>query len=316
MSARKNSLCRMAATRLSCRKFRLVIPLFLWLSCCLTFSVRGETGKSAVRIVSLSPCLTEIIFKLGKGGAMVGRSTACDYPGEVENIPVAGRFGVPFLEKLLVRKVDVVVASSLVDRSMKDKIQSMGVKFRLLPTESINDYFNAVKRLGEILGCEDRAEAEIDRVRKGLAKYRDELGRLPERGRPSVYLEVWNHPMMTVGKKSFINDYITYAGGRNIAGAVDRGYFACSAELVLTSRPQVIIAPSMGKNRAGEIRERNCWADIPAVKNNRIYVNLNSNLIFRLGPRILESIELLRKCIRNPDEKIQNDRKTGKSENV
>lgn len=264
----------------------------------LSFSVLGENKKDDIRIVSLSPSLTEIIFKLGKGSAMAGRSSACDYPAEVKKIPVAGKYGAPFLETLVHLKTDIVVASSLMDVSTEKSIQTLGIKFQMLPTKDINDYFKAVESLGEILNCKEQAALEIARVKTGLAGFQSALSEIPENEKPFVYLELWNSPMMTVGGKSFINDYIAYAGGKNIGAAVEKEYFACSEEWVISSNPQIIIAPSMGKSCAAEIRGRKCWINVPAVKDDRIYVDLNSNLIFRLGPRMLDGIELLKSCIR------------------
>jgi len=266
----------------------------------LSFPVSVEAEQNNIKIVSLSPCLTEIIFKLGKGNALVGRSSACDYPEEVMGISIAGRLGHPFMETLLLLKPDIVVTASLVDTSVQKSVQEYGMKFQLLPTESIDDYFNAVEHIGTALECEEQAAAEIARVRDGLTQFLSELNALPEADRPLVYLEVWNRPRMTVGKKSFINDCITYAGGKNIAGTMDKEYFACSEEWVISSNPQIIIAPSMGKGCAGEIRDRKSWGNVSAVRNNRIYVALDSNLIFRLGPRVLEGIELLKNCIQAP----------------
>ena len=253
-------------------------------------------ASSAIRVVSLSPCLTELIFYLGKGSLLVGRTSACDYPPEAEKIELVGAFGKPSMEKLLSLKPDIVVASALADPSLISSIRRFGIKFHLLPSKSIEDYYLSVTTLGRILHCEKTASAEIARVNTGLAKF-EKLNAEKDFKRPKVYLEIWDRPYMTVGKKSFINDLITYAGGVNIAGKFDEAYFNCSVEWIITSNPEVIICPAMKTGRDADVENRRGWSNVPAIRNHRVYVDLNDDLIYRLGPRMLDGIILLRSII-------------------
>ncbi|NOY75378.1 MAG: cobalamin-binding protein [Kiritimatiellaeota bacterium] len=255
-------------------------------------------AEDALRVVSLSPCLTELVFHLGKGNLLVGRTSACDYPEDAKKVEVVGGFGKPSLEKLLTLKPDVVIASALADPALVSSIKRFGIDFHLLPTKSIEDYYVSVATLGKILHCEKKAFAEIARVGKGLRRFA-KLNAEKGFKRPSVYLEIWDRPYMTVGKKSFINDLITYAGGENIAGKLNQAYFNCSVELIITSDPEVIICPAMKTGREADVESRRGWKRISAVREHRVYVDLNDDLIYRLGPRILEGVELLRSLIMN-----------------
>ena len=262
------------------------------------FALSGAALAAPLRVISLSPSLTELVFHLGKGALLVGRTSACDYPADAKKVEVVGGFGKPSLEKLVSLKPDVVLASALADPSVEKAIRRLGIDFRMLPTDSIEDYYNAVSVLGRVLRCEKRASAEIARVRDGLRKF--EALSLKDTRRPRVYLEVWDRPFMTVGRKSFINDLINYAGGANIAGKMDQAYFNCSVEWIITSNPEVIICPAMKTGREADVEGRNGWKEISAVKNHRVYVDLNDDLIYRLGPRILEGVRLLRSMIHPP----------------
>lgn len=266
---------------------------------CVCLCLKAEEKK---KVISLSPNITETIFHLGGGDTLVGRSSACDYPEEAKKLAVTGGFGAPSLEKIALMQPDIVITSTLKDMNMRKSIENLGIKFYLLPMESIDDYLKGVKELGLLLDCKGKADEEITRIEKGLESYRQKAEKTPFEKRPLVYLEIWDNPTMTVGKISFINDIITLAGGRNIAGEKDRSYFSCSREWVLLSRPDVIICPAMKDERVADIKKRPGWDEIPAIKNSRIYVNINQNLIYRLGPRILDGIGLLRKCF-YPEEK-------------
>lgn len=249
------------------------------------------------RVVSLSPSLTEIVFQLGKGACLVGRSAVCNYPEEASKIPVAGNLGSPYMEKLAVLKPSILIISSFQDPSVRKTLENMGVKVVVLPMDSIDCYFSGVKELGKILHCEAAAEKEIERVKKGLESFKENIKSTVPEKRPVVYLEVWNRPLMTVGKKSFINDFINYAGGKNVAGNEAKDYFTCSEEWVIISNPDIIISPAMGKEQMKDILNRSGWSGITAIKNKRVYLALNQDLIYRLSPRILDGIEVLHKCI-------------------
>ena len=95
----------------------------------------------------------------------------------------------------------------------------------------------------------------------------------------------------------FINEMIKYAGGRNIAADMNKDYFNCSVEWIITSNPDIIICPAMKTGREADVIKRKGWQNISAVKNNRIYVDLDDDLVYRLGPRIIEGVKLLKKII-------------------
>jgi len=278
------------------------LPAFRSAVCALLFiaaAAVSAAGERKPRVVSLSPCLTETIFKLGGGDRLVGRTSACDYPAEVKKIDIVGGFGKPSLEKVLSLKPDVVVASALADPAVQTTLERVGVKFLMLPTKSIDDYYATVKKLGDVLGCSSAATKEIERVRAGLAKFAEANKKARERGwkPPRVYLEIWDKPYMTVGKRSFINDLITYAGGKNIAVDRDEDYFNCSQEWIIRTNPEIIICPAMKKGRIADVLGRRGWGGVAAVVDKRIHVDLNESLVYRLGPRILDGVALLRKII-------------------
>ena len=254
-------------------------------------------AQKKVRVVSLAPNLTETIFQLKCGDCLVGRSSASNYLKEVKNIPIVGDFGIPSIEQLLLAKPDIVVTSALKDPSVQETIKKAGIKFYLLPTDSIDKYYKTVETLGNLLNAEKNADLEIMRIKNGLAKCLSQINTIPEKKRPTVFWEIWDTPLMTVGNQSFLNNFIYYAGGRNIAASENKGYFNISMEWVLSNAPDVIIVPSMGDNRIKQIKTQLGWKSTPAAKNNRIYGGLDQNLIYLLGPKMLEAIQVIHKCI-------------------
>lgn len=252
-----------------------------------------------LRLVSLSPSITEIIYILGKGDLLVGRSSACDYPKEVKKIMIAGNFGVPFLEHIAKLHPDYVITTKLKDQASKRAIESLGAKLVMLPDNNFDDYIDCVRQIGEILDCQDAARIEIARFNNALKKFEIDADKVPFNSRPKVYIEVWSRPLLTCGGNTFINNMIEYAGGINLGRNEKAEYYNCSLEWVLRENPDVIICPAMGSGKSGEIGKRRGWEEINAVKNNRVFTGIEQDKLYRLGPRTIDGITIIKKCINN-----------------
>ena len=277
--------------------YSILFYLLILLFSCSKKQPRNDQKQHSIRIISLAPSLTETIFYLGKGANLVGRTTECNFPKEAKKIETVGSFGQPSLEKVLSLKPDIVVATALADRNIKQTIEEYGIKFLLLPTDNFQNYKDTLKTLGNILNCAKLAKQEIRKFNSELKKFQSENSK--KNKIPKVYLEIWNSPYMTIGKNSFINTMIYYAGGENIFKNVNKGYFNFSLESLIELNPDIIIAPSMRKGSEIFIKNRPNWNTIKAIKNQNIYTNLNNDLIFRLGPRTILGIKLLRSIINN-----------------
>ena len=248
-----------------------------------------------LRVISLSPSLTETIFKLGGQDKLVGRSSACDYPIEAKKIPICGDYKGPTLEKLVRLKPDIVVSAMLKDKGVISNIERLGIKFYLLPAKTLSDYPLTVKKLGEILNMQQAANTEIIRFTSKLRAFRIAAKKIPLAKRPTVLLLIYDRPLMSVGKNSFINELIVIAGGRNIAGKIERSYFNCSMEWVMKQQPQIIVMPASSPQKIAETCQRPGWRILNAVRNKRIYYQSHNDILYRLGPRVLDGIAALQK---------------------
>jgi iron complex transport system substrate-binding protein len=101
---------------------------------------------------------------------------------------------------------------------------------------------------------------------------------------------------VTAGRGSFIDELITLAGGTNITYDTKRAYSYFSPEQVIKRNPDCIILAYMSNEKPLKIiGERLGWKDISAVKHNRIYNDINPDLILRPGPRLIEGLKELHK---------------------
>ena len=255
----------------------------------------GETNLS--RVASLAPSLTETMFQLGCGHLLVGRSSSCKYPAAAQKVPVIGEFSIPSMEKLAEVKPDLIIADNLRDPGMAETFAALGIRYCRLPSRCLADYFRNVETLGKLLHCEDRAAAEITRVRGALAAVEQRYRDLPTEKRPKVLIVIWDDPLITCGRKSFLNDYLRLAGARNLAENENVDYFKCSLEWAVAHDPDILIFPGLKKDKLMEVVRRPGWAGLRAVKEGRVYCDLDNDLLFTLGPRIPEGLKLLENCI-------------------
>ena len=272
---------------------KFLLLCFLCLGAWLPARAGEESARALPRVVSLSPSLTEIIFSLGRGDALVGRSTACDFPPETAKLPAAGDFSRPFVEKILTLRPDLVVSTCFSDPASAAVLRRNKIEVRGLADATLGDYRKILEYFGEVLDCREAAAKEAARAEKLLRP----LPGAEEKPRPRVLVLLSEKPLVTAGRKSFVHEMITAAGGENIAGAEDKSYFPCSLEWIIRQRPEIIVIPAMAPARAGKLAQTPGWRDLPAVRDGRVYVDCNPDWLCRLGPRVFDGIGWLREKI-------------------
>ncbi|MDD4817189.1 MAG: helical backbone metal receptor [Victivallaceae bacterium] len=251
-------------------------------------AVWGPAPAFAVRVVSLSPALTETIFALGGGPLLVGRSAACNRPAAAAKLPVAGDFATPNLEVIVSLNAELVVADTLQDPTVKQALGDLGVRVEVLPLNSLDDYEAALTSLGGLLNLETAAaglKAASRQARRDLAS------RISGVAPVKTLLLFWDDPPMSCGRRAFFNDLLALAGGVSVTGEIDAGYFYPSPEVVAAAAPEAVVYPANGGMTVASLKKH---LSIPAVAGGRMYAVEDADLIFRLTPRWPEAVVTLR----------------------
>ncbi len=275
----------------------LLIGLFSLSGCAKKPEVTTPHPAEKPRIVSLAPSITEMLFAIGAGEQLVGRTSACDWPAAASKVPVVGAFGRPSLELLATIHPDLVIDVDLAEKEMGKKISALGLKRATLSCKTPDDIPQTLRTLGKLTGHTREADSLALSITNGLAAFRQKIGN--QKSKPSVYLEIWNDPFWTGGKGSYTSALIACAGGYNIGDVVQKEYFEISQEWVIQKNPDVIACMYMAKKStaAGEVMSRPGWANISAVKQKRVYDHFDNSLFLRPGPRVLEGVEQLYRTI-------------------
>lgn len=258
----------------------------LVLSLLFLFCQNNQTEKrSSQRIISLVPSVTETIFALGGEDKLVGVTTYCDYPEEAKKKQKVGDFSNPSIERIMFLRPDLVFATAPEQSKIINKLKTLGIDVITVQPESYSEIIESIKEIGSLLGKEKRAEEILNGLEDDLKSLKRLVEKIKEKRK--VYIELDCNPLFTVGKNSFLNELIELSGGENIAGYTEQTYFAINPEIVVKSDPEVIILayPSEGKS----VKRRIGWKGITAVKENRVYSDIDWKLITSPGPRFTKA---------------------------
>jgi iron complex transport system substrate-binding protein len=245
--------------------------------------------RATPRVISLAPSLTEIAFAVDCAGALIGDTTFDDYPTAAKALPHVGDLAHADLERIAQLQPTIVLALHDQEREGSTIAQHLHVPVVYLPNRNIRDLYadisgvaHACQREPQGAALSAQLQARIERVARRSAS----ASRHPR------VLYLLGLPGFTAGKRSYLDDVISLAGGVNVAGGVDQPYPDLSEEAILRADPDVIVASkSMGFDAA--VREREPWRSLRAVKTGRVIQPPDDSILERDGPRVVDGLEWL-----------------------
>ena len=276
------------------RKSVLACLLFLVLPV-LLFAAEQENLK----IVSLSPGLTELVWALGLGDRMIARSSVCDWPKEVLKLPVAGDYARANPEWLAVRKRQdpglLLIVDELYPPDTEKVLSELQIPFRNMPCRTIADYRIWVRYLGDISGRADATKKELERVDSILAGIRARAKTVKTKKR--VLWILGTEPLVAAGPGSLPDTVLCETGAVNAAENT-APYFRTSAEWILKTDPDVLILLNRhGTDMAAPLEGHPVWGLLRANRTGNVIRDIPEDELFRPGPRLFEGMEKLQKAL-------------------
>jgi ABC-type Fe3+-hydroxamate transport system substrate-binding protein len=253
-------------------------------------SLRDDFGdpvrvdRVPTRIVSLSPATTEILFALGAGARVIGRSDFDLWPAEARPIPALGNGIQPNVEAVLGIHPDLVILYASQDnRPAADRLRAAGVNTLSLRLDHISDFRRTTEMLGAILRDSARAKSVTDSVYHTLDSVRAATAKLP---RPRVFWHIWDAPLITIGAGSFMNELVEIAGASNVYAADITGPSKpISLEDVARRDPDFILAGPIG---AQKIESDPRWRIVRAAREKKVLI-VDTVLVARPAVRLGEA---------------------------
>ena len=247
------------------------------------------------RIVSLNPATTDLIFALGAGDRLVGRTHWDVYPEAATRVPDLGSGIRPNVEAVLGARPDLVILYASKDnRAAASELRTAGINTLSLKIDHIADFYHASRTIGRLLGDSARGALVADSVERTLKRVRAATQALEK---PTVFWHIWDAPLITIGRGSYMNALIEIAGGRNIYGDVDQTSPAVSIEDVLKRDPRYIITGPEGSQK---ITKDTRWSQAPAVRERRILV-VDTAIVGRPSVRLGEAAESIARLLHPKD---------------
>ena len=291
------------------------------------------------RIVSLLPAATEIICALGLEHQLVGRSHECDYPPGISNLPICS--SAKFLpgsdsaqidrqvkeilsESLSIYTIDRDLIKSLapeviitqaqcevcavslkdVELALSDLLDKECQIISLQPNE-LDDVYGDIRMIAGQLGVENAAEELLELSAERINIIRHKLKFITEK--PTLACIEWLSPLMMAG--NWTPEIIEIAGGLPILTEAGKHSSYINFQDILQAEPDIILIMPCGFSIQRTLQEISLmldtpgWADLKAVKSQRVYIADGNQYFNRSGPRITDSIEIMAEII-NPKQFI------------
>src|SRR5882762_1977885 len=241
----------------------------------------------AQRVVSLLPSFTELLFAIGAGDRLVGRTAWCDYPPEALRVPSVGDGMPPNVEAVAARHPDLVVLyRSGPNITAAEQLERLGIKTVLLDLNRLEDLGPAARRLGVLTSRVASADS--------LAGAKDSLAfQPPAPGSQSLVFIVWDNPAIVIGAGSYLDRLAALSGARNVFHDIGSPSAQVSIETIAARDPDfvAVLSDSAVPPRYARRPE---WRVVRAVRTAR-FLFLPGQLFGRPGPRAAEAIRELRR---------------------
>ncbi|MBU2541160.1 MAG: cobalamin-binding protein [Candidatus Omnitrophica bacterium] len=251
-----------------------------------------------IRIISISPAATEIIYAIGAGDSLVAVSSYCNWPPEAKAKTKIGSFSWPKIEKIIYLQPDIVITAGLEQAPVVQQLKALNIRTIVCSAKTIEGLFGAIEEIALAVDRIEEGQKLIKVMSARINQIKSRFEDIPVNKRPKVLLELWDEPLIVAGTDSLIGQVIELAGGKNIAYDAMHAYSRFSYELVLKRNPDYIIAVYMKRGQDKErIKNRFGYSNIKAVKNDHIICDINPDIILRAGPRITEAIDEINKRI-------------------
>ena len=282
-----------------------------------------------MKIVSLLPSATEIVFALGLGDQLEAVTYECDYPAEVRSKPVAsdtalpqdhpltageidglvGQFmdrGEPIytLDKDLIQKIqpDLILAQDLCrvcavpSGHVEDALQELGCRAQVISLDpgTVEEILDGIVTVGRATGTETRAKEVVEELRERVDHIRKAALRLPSIR--TLALE-WSDPPFAGGH--WVPGMVETAGGTNLLSAAGEPSRRVTWKEVADAGPEVIVFMPCGyylpeaEAEADDLYRLPYFAETPAARGGSVFAVDASSYFSRPGPRIVDGLEIL-----------------------
>ena len=282
---------------------RLTVLIGLYLVVCATAlasrDLKDELGRSVIlpdnphRVVCLAPSLTETVYALGQGAAVVGVTDFTDDPPDARRKPSVGGLNDASIEKIVSLYPDMVLSLGEINREETvNELGHLGIPVYVVNPHGLQGILTSIQHVGDALNRSGDARALLKRLEERREAVAARVKGLP---RLKVLVVIWYDPVITVGNKSFISDIISAAGADSITADMDQAWPQISMEEVMRRPPDrvLLVKAAHGGVSAEELKAHAGWDRLEAIRDNHI-MYMGEQLIHP-SPVVFDALEQLAK---------------------
>lgn len=246
------------------------------------------------RVISLAPNLTEIVFAVGGGAQLVGRTSYCDFPPEAKSVAEVSDTLHPSLERVIALKPQVVLISTASQLEVfTQQLQNQNIAVFVTDPHDLDGVFRSIEQVGEILGKKEQAATLVQTLRRRS----DAVEQAVKQEQPvRVFYQLSAEPLYTAGRGSFVTDLMRRAGAISVTADLPGDWPKYSSESALAAKPDAIILPTGGSMGSGNSTVTEALRQSPAALQGRVY-RINDDLLVRPGPRAIDGLEEMARAL-------------------
>ena len=251
--------------------------------------------KAPESIVSLAPVDTEILFALGAGASVTGRTDYCNYPEEAADVDSSGTYMEPNMELILSKSPDLVVASGFIDDNIRQQLEENGTAIFITNASDLESTEKNIETLGKLIGHDAEAEEVVKNMEDEWTDLSAELENVKEE--KSAFIDIGS--LYSAGPSSFLDNSMQMIKVENVAADADSAWPQLSAEAVVEANPDVYISLY---STLEDVQQTAGLSDLACLNEDGgfIYIDGSSvegDMIQRPGPRYVEGLKVLAELV-------------------
>lgn len=246
-------------------------------------------------IVSLAPVNTEILFAIGAGDIVTGRTEYCNYPEEAQDVDAIGTYAEPNMELILSKSPDLVIATGYIDDSIRQQLEENGTAVFITNANDLETAEKDIETIGKLIGYETEAAevtADMEKEWEALSAQLEDVSETK-----SAFVDIGS--LYSAGPDSLLDNSLKLLNVTNIAADADSQWPQLSAETVVDADPDVYISlfsPLEDIMETAGLSELACLNS----EDGFIYIDGSSeigDIVQRPGPRYVEGLKTLAEMI-------------------
>ena len=274
------------------------VTVLLLLLVCAACTSNAASDETSLRIVSLSPTATEMLFAVGAGDLVVAVDQYSDFPAEAPTTDLDGF--TPNAEAIAAYEPDIVFLESAGE--LQPALESIGIRVVVQNAAgTLADTYAQISEVGQVTGYQENAENINQFLRTQIAKL---VAAAPDAKGLSYYHEL-DPTLYSVTSATFVGAVYQMFGLENVADPADAngtsfGYPQLSDEYIVDADPDLIfLADTLCCEQSTDsVAQRPGWEQLSAVQNGNV-IELDDSIASRWGPRIIHFVNAISEALRN-----------------